>query len=159
MFIVSVDGYHVPFIINHIHYLNCHLDSTKCNYCHYDHRHYCYIEHYILNLSSGPDVQMEEFANINTQIGIHYMKGEIKYQHDIQCMLTRDKIVTVNKNMFARVRNKFLYDNKFKCIWIKQFFKYLNLNDVYYIILKIIIQMDDIEFLKPNTKIYINNIL
>jgi len=157
MFIVSINGDHVPFNINHIHYLGCHLNSIQCHFCNYDHRNYCDIEHYILNLSI-PYKDMEGLANINTKIGIHYMKGEIVYQHHIQCIFTMDKIVRLNQNIFNSLRTKLLYNNKFKCIFIKPFFEYLNLTDVYYILLKIIIQINDIEFLKPNTKIYINTI-
>lgn len=153
MFIISIDGYNVPIDINHIHYIHSHFNITsQCRYCHFT---YPDVEHYILDLSTKD--KTGELSDINTKIGIHYKDNQITYvPHFFTCQIVKDKISDINQKMFIRLRKEFLYRNKFKCIWIKPYFMHINLVDVYYYILKMIIKMNDIEFLKPNTKIYIN---
>jgi hypothetical protein len=151
MFIVSINNYNVPFNIDYIHYINRHIKYKKCHYCDCVD---CRVEHYILNLSIdryGSEV-------VNTMLRIDYLNSQIIYNFEYADILVNDIISKVNYNIFNHLRNKMLLGIKFKCILIKPIFIYFNLIDCYYELLKIIINMNDIDFLIPNTKIYINTV-
>ena len=122
MFIILINGYNIPFHIKHIHYLDCHLNVTdKCLYT------YRQVEHYILSLWSGSYEEMGCLADIN----IHYMNDKIIYDITNNTSFP-DNVLRANQNVFARLRDKFLNNNRYKIIILKLLFQSHSLSDLYY---------------------------
>ena len=146
MFIMPIDNYNIPLIIKSIQYLGCYFNK-QCCYGNHNNK-----EHYILTLTTSLD------EKINVQYGIHYKPNEILFNHlsHKHDLLVLDKITNINAKIFTKLREQFLYNNKFKVIYTKPIFIHFNLVDIYYLLLNIIININDIEFMKPKTIIHIN---